>query len=195
MHAAIADDDWLVVLGVGTTTPFASAQPPVQAVATTSFALVDVTVTDATDRAQGDRLYVGPGRWERVIEIDRQLTYDDLTPAVQGVLEATVERIITHNERRFIEAFNTTRLDDRDGHPLDLLSSLSADCQDAIIAERSQRRFTDFTDLTTRVACCEQPWDRLVDRVLLELREGKDTYRWLTASSRDSTDRGSTVYT
>jgi putative nucleotide binding protein len=181
MHAAIADDDWLVVLAVGTTTPFASAQPLVQAVATTSFALVDVTVTDATDRAQGDRLYVGPGRWDRVSDIDRQLTYHDLTPAVQGVLKATVERIITHNERRFIEAFNTTLLDDRDGHPLDLLPSLSADCQSAIVAERSQRRFTDFTDLTTRVACCEQPWDLLVERVLLELRESEDTYHWLTA--------------
>jgi predicted nucleic acid-binding OB-fold protein len=120
--------------------------------------LVDVTVTDASDLTQGDRLYVGPGVWDRVVEIDRHLTSHDLTPAVQDVLAPTVEQIIKRNERRFIEAFNTTILDDYDGHPLDLLSGLSANCHEAIVAERSQRRFTDFTDLTDRVACCEQPW-------------------------------------
>jgi predicted nucleic acid-binding OB-fold protein len=178
--AVTDDDDWLVVLAVGTTTPFESSQPLVQAIATTTFTMIDVTVTDASDLAQGDRLYVGPGMWDRVVGIDRQVTYDALPAVVQGVLGPLIERIITRNERRFIEAFNTTLLDDHESHPLDLLSGLSADCQGAIVAERSQRRFTDFTDLTDRVACCEQPWTLLAERVLLELRE-EDTYRWLTA--------------
>jgi putative nucleotide binding protein len=181
MHAAIVDDDWLVVLTVGTTTPFESAQPLVQAVATTSFALVDVTVTDASALDRGDRLYVGPGAWERVVGIDCRLSYHALPAVVQGVLGPTIERIIRHNEDRFIEVFNTTILDDHDGHPLALLPGLSGDCREAIVAERSQRRFTNFSDLTTRVGCVEQPWDLVAGRVLSELRGDADTYRWLTA--------------
>lgn len=50
-----------------------------------------------------------------------------------------------------------------------------------IIAARSQRRFTDVTDLTTRVECLDRPRDLLVELVLLELRDGDDTYYWLTA--------------
>lgn len=73
MEGARADEEWLVVLDVGTTTPFESAQPLVQAVGTTTFALVDVTVTGAPDLAQGDRLYVGPGTWERVVGIEHRL--------------------------------------------------------------------------------------------------------------------------
>jgi putative nucleotide binding protein len=181
MQEVIEADDWLLVLAVGTTTPFESPQPLVQAVGTTTFALVDVTVTDASALDRDDRLYVGPGAWDRVIGIERRLTYHELTPAVKAVLATTVEQIIRRNDRRFIEAFNTTIFEDRDGHPLDLLPGLSADCQGAIVAERSQRRFADAADLTARVACCEQPWDLLVERVLLELRSGEDTYRWLTA--------------
>jgi predicted nucleic acid-binding OB-fold protein len=163
------------------TSAFERPQPLVQTVGTTPFALVDVTVTDASDLAQGDRLSVRPGAWDRVVAIDRPLSYHDLTPAIQDVLAPTVERIITRNERRSIEAFNTTILDDHDGHPLDLLSSLSADCRGAIIAERSQHRVVDFADLTDRGMCCEQPWDLLTERVLFELREEEDIYHWLTA--------------
>jgi putative nucleotide binding protein len=180
MHAAIADEEWLVVLAVGTTTPFESAQPLVQAVATTSFALVDVIVTDASALDRGDRLYVGPGAWDRVVEIDRQLTYHALPAVVQGLLGPTIERIIRRNEDRFIEAFNTTMLDDRDGHPLALLPGLSADCREEIIAERSQHRFSDFAALTTRVDCCDHPCALVAERVLLELREGEEAYQWLT---------------
>jgi predicted nucleic acid-binding OB-fold protein len=180
MHAAIADEEWLVVLAVGTTTPFESAQPLVQAVATTSFALVDVIVTDASALNRGDRLYIGPGAWDRVVGIDRQLTYHALSAVVQGVL-GPIERIIRRNEDRFIEVFNTTILDDVNGHPLALLPGLSADCREEIIAERSQRRFADFATLTDRVACCEQPCALVAERVLAELREGEKTYRWLTA--------------
>ena len=181
MQETIADDDWLVVLAIGTTTPFESAHPLVQAVATTSFALVDVIVTDASALDRGDRLYVGPGAWEQVVGIDRQLSYYTLPAVVQGVLGPTIERIIRRNEDRFIEAFNTTTLPDRDEHPLELLPGLSADCREEIVAERSQRRFSDFAALTDRVACCEQPCALVAERVLAELCGDDDTYRWLTA--------------
>lgn len=181
MHAAIADEEWLVVLAVGTTTPFECAEPLVQAVATTSFALVDVTVTDASVLDQDDRLYVGPGAWDRVVGIDRQLSYHALPAVVQGLLGPMIEQIIRRNENRFIEAFNTTVLDDCDCHPLALLPGLSAACREAIIAERSQRRFIDFADLTDRVVCCDHPCAMVAERVLAELRGDDDTYRWLTA--------------
>jgi hypothetical protein len=34
---------------------------------------------------------------------------------------------------------------------------------------------------STVFTCCEQPWSLVAERVLLELREGEETYRWLTA--------------
>jgi putative nucleotide binding protein len=177
----VTGDEWLVVLGVGKSTPFESAQPLVQALGTTTFALVDVTVTETSDLAQGERLYIGPGAWDRVVSIDRHLTTQQLSPAVRPVLAQTVERIIRHNQQQFIEYYNTTMLADRDEHPLALLSGLSPECRREIVAARRQRRFTDVADLMERVDCLDQPWDLLVERVLLELRDGEDTYRWLTA--------------
>jgi predicted nucleic acid-binding OB-fold protein len=61
------------------------------------------------------------------------------------------------------------------------MPGLGADCREAIVAERSQRRFADVADLTTRVECVEQPWNLVAERVLAELRETETMYRWLTA--------------
>lgn len=65
MREALGDEEWLVVLAVGTTTPFESAQPLVQALGTRAFTLVDVTVRDASTLSEGERLWVrGIGCWE-----------------------------------------------------------------------------------------------------------------------------------
>jgi predicted nucleic acid-binding OB-fold protein len=162
--------------------PFVSRDSPVvQCLATRGFRLLAVVVTDTSACRWGDRLYVGPGVWDRVVGIEQCLSHQWLTTEVQQVLWPTVAAMIRHDEARFIEAFNTTILDDIDAHPLTLLTALECDCREAIMAERTQRRFADFEDLTTRVACCDNPHELLVERVITELRVGDDGYRWLTA--------------
>jgi putative nucleotide binding protein len=180
MRAEIEDEEWLMVLAARAPPLLGNPQPLVQGLATTGFRLLAVTVTDESNLSWGDRLYIGPGVWDRVVGIEQQLTYQWLTPAVQSVLQPTVAAIIRRNETRFIEAFNTTVLDDLDGHPLALLSNLVPDCRKAVIEERSKRRFNDFGDLTARVDCLDQPQELLVERVLDELRAGEDAYHWLT---------------
>lgn len=182
MRGDTGDEEWLMVLAVGTTTPVDGTQALVQGLGTTTFPLLDVAVSDASALSWGDRVYIGPGTWDRVEGIERRLTYHDLTPAVQGVLWPTVAGIIRRNETRFIEYFNTTLLAGLDSHPLALLPSLSPECREAVIAARRQRRFVGFDDLTARVDCCDQPRELLVERVLFELRAGEDTYAWLTGS-------------
>lgn len=181
MSGTIDDEEWLMVVAAQAP-PFVGDEPPiVQCLAMRGLQLLAVVVTDASACQWGDRLYVGPGTWDRVERIEQRLTYQWLTPAVQQVLRPTVAAIIRHNEERFIEAFNTTILTDLDAHPLTLLSTLDPVCREAIRTERSQRRFDDFAELRTRVPCCDHPQDLLVERVLAELRGGDDGYRWLTA--------------
>jgi putative nucleotide binding protein len=186
MRGQTGDEEWLIVLATQASSSSPSDHSLVQGVGTKAFPLVDVTVSNASDLSWGDRLYVGPGAWDRVQQIERQLTCQQLSPAVQGVLWPTVAGIIRRNERRFIEYFNTTTLDGLASHPLSLLPSLSAECREAIIAARHERRFADFNNLTARVDCLEQPRELLVERVLFELRAGEDTYHWLTALSAQS---------
>lgn len=182
MRGEAGTGEWVMVLTPNAPPLVASEQPVIQAIDTTGFRLLAVAVSEASDLSWGDRLYIGPGAWDRVVGIEHRLTYQWLTPAVQRVLRPTVAAIIRHNEARFIEVFNTTVLNDIEGHPLTLLSTLGHVCREAIIAERAQRRFTDFEDLTTRVACCDHPQELLVERVLVELRTDDDVYHWLTAA-------------
>jgi putative nucleotide binding protein len=180
MRGEAGTGEWVMVLTASAPPLVASEQPLIQAMDMTGFRLLAVAVADSSDLSWGDRLYIGPGAWDRVVGIERQLTYQWLTPTVQRVLAPTVAAIIRRNEARFIEVFNTTVLDDLDDHPLALLPGLARDCRESIIDARAQRRFADFGDLIARVPCLDQPQDLLVERVLVELRESEDTYHWLT---------------
>jgi predicted nucleic acid-binding OB-fold protein len=180
MSGDAAAEEWLMVLTAGAATPPASDWPLVQGIGTTAFRLLDVAVTDASALSWGDRLSIGPETGDQVVEIARRLTYHELAPAVQDVLAPTIAGIIHRNERRFIECFNTLRLDGLDGSPLALLPGLSAECRAAIRAERRLRQFADFETLIARVECLDRPREVLVERVLLELRNAETAYQWLT---------------
>lgn len=171
-------DEWVIVLA--TASRARHDQPLVQGLGVRTFRLLAIEVANASECTWGDRLYVGPGSWDRVQRIDRRLSYHELTPAVQSILWLTVEPLIRRNETRFIEYYNTTALNAFDAHPLTLLDGLAPDCRNTLITARHQDRFTDFTDLTTRVPCLDRPVELLVERVLVELRDSDDTYHWLT---------------
>lgn len=180
MRGDTGAEEWVMVLATGPPPATASDRPLVQGLGVTTFPLLEVTVTDASELKWGDRLYIGPGAWDRVEQIERRLTYDELAPTVQSTLWPTIEALIRHNEAQCIEYFNTTMLNDLDIHPLALLPDLAPDCRNAIIAARRQGRFADFADLTARVKCLDRPRELLVKRVLVELRADENAYHWLT---------------
>lgn len=179
-EGTVRDEEWLVVVARGAPVERATPEIVVQAVGTTQFTLVAVVVDDATNLGWGDRLYVGPGAWDQVDRVRRQLTYQTLSSAAQTMLRDTIAGIVRDNETLVCDCFNTTRLAGLDSHPLDLLAGLDSDCRDAIIREREQRRFADLADLSHRVECLTQPHTLIINRVLSELKAGDDTYQWLT---------------
>lgn len=181
MNTKIEGEEWLIVLAAHPPQFMGYNPPVVQCLATTGFGLLAVRVTDVSACSWGDRLYVGSGLWDRVEEVEQHLTYQGLTPAIQQILWPTIEAVVRRDEERFIEAFNTTILEGVDVHPLMLLTALEPVCREAIMAERAQRRFSDFGDLMNRVTCCDNPHELLTSRIIDEIRVGDDGYRWLTA--------------
>lgn len=180
MRAEIQGEEWLTVLARGAFARTARGEPLVQGVGTTRFTLLAVVVTDDTSPEWGERLYIGPGAWDRVSRVCQHLTYQTLTPAAQDALAATVEGIVWNYEPRVLDCFNTTFLDGFAGHPLELLSGLEAECRDAIIRERTRGRFTDVADLQARVDCLQHPHDLVARRVVDELQAGDESYSFLT---------------
>lgn len=180
MQEGLHNEDWITVLTQIPPEQTASSKTVVQAVGTSQFTLVAVVLAADTELQWGERLYVGPGTWDQVSRIDRQLTYQTLTPGGQRVLRDTVAGIIHHNEPQVLACFNTTYLSGFDSHPLDLFPDLAPDCRDAIIRERNHQRFDDLDDLTRRVDCLTHPHTFVIRRVMAELQADEEPYRWLT---------------
>lgn len=180
MRAAVSNEEWVLALTQRPPEQTASPKAVVEAVGTTQFTLVAVVIADGIELNWGERLYVGPGTWTQVRRVQRQFTYQTLSPSSQRVLRDTVAGIVNHDETRVLECFNTTYLAGGTDHPLDLLPGLAPDCRDAIIRERNRQRFADIDDLTHRVDCLTHPSTFVVRRVMTELQADEEPYRWLT---------------
>jgi putative nucleotide binding protein len=133
--------------------------------------LEPVAAKDA-DLSPGDRLAV---EGEAFSGVKRRLTYHTPTQAGQDSLKETIAAIIETNEQRFIVWYNNAQPIGFRKHQLDVLPDIGDKRREAIIDERRQAPFTDFADLEARVDNLHDPQALLVERALIELREGEET--------------------
>lgn len=130
-----------------------------------------------------ERVYVGKGERDKVLKINKKLTYDELTDTAKAELPYVLEEIVKNNEDRFVKFFNiappiTNRL-----HSLELLPGIGKKHMWEIIEEREKKPFESFEDLKKRVKGLPDPVKMIAKRILEEL-QGKDKYRLFVGSNR-----------
>lgn len=180
----VAKDEYIIVLDFlphGKSTD-RKAEPIAQAIGEKYFNLLEVVVKDDVAVKNGDKLYIGEGKREKVKYIKSRIRYSELTNFSKSELEHTIKSLLETDQGRFVDFFNragpiTTRL-----HSLELLPGIGKKHLWAIIAERKKKPFSDFSDLQTRVAMLPDPRKMIIRRVMTEL-EGKDRHRLFVAGS------------
>lgn len=171
-------DDWAVVLDFlvrghyGMDRP----QPMAYVLGETYFSLLEVIVRDDIELKQGDRVYIGEKKREKIKYIKERIKVEDLSAAAREELEETIKEIIKKSPEQFVDFFNkagqlTTRM-----HKLELLPGVGKKHLWAIIEERKAKSFKSFDDLKKRVPLLPDPEKMIIRRVLTEL-EDKDKYR------------------
>jgi putative nucleotide binding protein len=142
----------------------------IQGVGTDHFTLLEGTFHEETTVAPGDRVATTDDEQGPLTSLTR-LTYETLSQDAQDRLEATVESIISTNEQRFIDYYNTAQPISLRRHQLDLLPGIAESRRNAIIRKRERRPFENFADLEDRVERLKNPQAILAERVLTELRD------------------------
>jgi len=155
-------------------------EPTVQGIGENYFSLLEVVVKKNSQLKPKDRIYIGSGKRDVVEYIKRRIKYDELTSLAKSILEEVITEIVTKNEKRFVNFFNTAPPISTRMHSLELLPGLGKKHLFNILQERKKKPFESFEDLKNRIEMLPDPKKMIVKRVLEELQE-KDRHRLFVA--------------
>jgi len=149
----------------------------VQAIGEEHFVLLELVPKKNIKQLQpGEEIYIGEGKREEIHHILGKLPLQKLTATAKAELEYCIEKLVTDNEKRFIDFFNNSMPLSTRMHQLELLPGLGKKHMWEILEQRKIKPFENFSDLKARVKLLPDPKKIVINRILDELK-GEDKHR------------------
>ncbi|MFC6785493.1 DUF655 domain-containing protein [Halobaculum halobium] len=140
------------------------------------FRLFEFELTDDAEFGIDDLVQIEP-ETAPGIKRARRVDYDDLNRGARQELTYVVEEVIETNERRFVDFYNDAEPISLRLHQLNLLPGIGKKLRNNILDARKRGPFESFDDLDERVSGLHSPKEKLVERVMEELRDDDLKYR------------------
>ncbi len=165
--------------------PTTRGMPIAQTIGVDKFTLIEVTPKDGIDLEIHDKVYIGPGKRDKVNRVKGLLDFEKLTATSRIELEYAIKDIIQGKEDEYVKFFNEIDPLSIKLHKLELIPGIGKKHMNMILEEREKEPFKSFEDLKTRVPLLGDPVELLAKRVILELdttqvKRGKKKYYLFT---------------
>ncbi len=165
--------------------PTTRGMPIAQTIGVDKFTLIEVTPKDGIDLEIHDKVYIGPGKRDKVNRVKGLLDFEKLTATSRIELEYAIKDIIQGKEDEYVKFFNEIDPLSIKLHKLELIPGIGKKHMNMILEEREKEPFKSFDDLKTRVPLLGDPVELLAKRVVLELdttqvKRGKKKYYLFT---------------
>ena len=165
--------------------PTTRGMPIAQTIGVDKFTLIEVTPKDGIDLEIHDKVYIGPGKRDKVNRVKGLLDFEKLTATSRIELEYAIKDIIKGKEDEYVKFFNEIDPLSIKLHKLELIPGIGKKHMNMILEEREKEPFKSFDDLKTRVPLLGDPVELLAKRVILELdttqvKRGKKKYYLFT---------------
>jgi putative nucleotide binding protein len=98
----------------------------------------------------GERVYIGKEGRAKILSVLGRIDYGHLTQTAKNELPTVIEKIVSVNETRFIDYFNTAQPMTPRVHSLELIPGIGKTYMKSILSERDKKKFNSFTDLQNR---------------------------------------------
>ncbi|MCC6017831.1 MAG: DUF655 domain-containing protein [Candidatus Verstraetearchaeota archaeon] len=151
------------------------SEPIAQVIGADYFVLLEVVIRPNVSVAPRELLYIGKGVRDKVLRIKRKITYNDLTATAKDELLNVLDIIVTQQEKKFVNFFNTAGALTTRMHSLELLPGIGKKHLWIILEERRVKPFESFEDIRLR-AKISDPKKLIIKRIISELI-GEDKYR------------------
>ena len=166
-------------------------KPIAQAIGTEQFTLLELIPKHGVDLEIGDTVYIGANRKEKtkIHRVLGLLDFEKLTATSRIELDYSIRDIVTSNEEKYVNFFNTTGAISTRLHTLELIPGIGKKYRWDIINAREEKPFESFADITERLPTLTDPAGMIVNRVKQELdkntvKRGKSKYYIFTQVPR-----------
>ena len=166
-------------------------KPIAQAIGTEQFTLLELIPKHGVDLEIGDTVYIGANRKEKtkIHRVLGLLDFEKLTATSRIELDYSIRDIVTSNEEKYVNFFNTTGAISTRLDTLELIPGIGKKYMWDIINAREEKPFESFADITERLPTLTDPAGMIVNRVKQELdkntvKRGKSKYYIFTQVPR-----------
>lgn len=156
-------------------------EPIAQVIGTKYFSILEVVVKQDVILKNGDMVYIGDDKRDKIDHIKRRLSVNELTSFAKSEIPFIIEKLVKENEPKFVEFFNNARPLSTRLHQLELLPGVGKKHMWDIIDERKKGPFKSFEDIKSRIKLMPDPVGSVIKRVMEEIEDDDIRYRLFVA--------------
>ncbi|MDG7054859.1 MAG: DUF655 domain-containing protein, partial [Nitrososphaerota archaeon] len=116
----------------------------------------------------GEKIFIGKEGRTKVLSVLGKMTYDRISSSAQTELPSVVEKIVTENEKRFIDYLNNAQPLTPRIHALELIPGIGKTYMRSMLEEREKKKFENFADLQERIGF-KEPVKQISKRIMEEI--------------------------
>ena len=116
----------------------------------------------------GERIYIGKEGRTKVQSVLGKLEYRKISDNAKSELAGVVNKIVTQNEKRFVDYLNHAQPLTPRIHALELIPGIGKTYMKQMLDERDKKPFESFDDLQSRVGL-KEPIKHITKRILEEI--------------------------
>ncbi|MEN7982506.1 MAG: DUF655 domain-containing protein [Nanoarchaeota archaeon] len=145
--------------------------PLAQAIGTTNLTLLELIPRKGVSLNQGEEVYIGEGKRDKIYYILGRLKKEKLTEAAKKHLIEFVENIVKQREKEYVDFFNKAEAINKRIHQIELLPGLGKKYMTEILKQRKEKEFDSFEDIRKRIPNLPFPEKIIEKRIIQELTE------------------------
>ncbi len=130
--------------------------------------LLEILGTPNSTFDTGERIYIGREGRTKALSVLGKMDYSRISMSAQNELPGVVEKIVIHNEVRFVDYLNNARPLTPRIHALELIPGIGKMYMKAMLEEREIKRFESYDDLQDRVGL-KDPIRHISERIIDEI--------------------------
>jgi putative nucleotide binding protein len=116
----------------------------------------------------GEKIFIGKEGRTKVLSVLGKMAYTKISSTAQTELSGVVEKIVTENEKRFVDYINNAQPLTPRIHALELIPGVGKTYMKSMLEEREKKKFENFADLQERIGF-KEPIKQISKRVMEEI--------------------------
>jgi len=145
--------------------------PIAQAIGTKNYTLLQLVPRRGIGLKLKEEVYIGSGKREQISYIFGRLPKDKITETAKMELKDFITKIVTEQEKKFVDFFNNAQPMNTRLHQLELLPGFGKKHMEEIIKTRKEEPFVSFEDMKSKIKAIPDPRKAIEKRLFEELTE------------------------